>query len=230
MKHIVLCPNPYKDKDLAVTRELMAMLERAGHAVRVCPELVDGPEGSLPPGLEYADLYAALDGAALVVSLGGDGTIMHTARRMVGYSVPIIGVNLGTVGFLAELERGELPRLLDAARGDFTVSPRMMLRVELERGGETSLPSHGAIGGPVFLRARSAGGVLGGLVIVCDDFAINDDYGVRDVEMAVALGVVLEMVTQDFGDFLVLGGVILPIVVGVMIIDFVDAVGLREVV
>ena len=136
MKRVVLCPNPYKDSDFAVTRQVRDMLEAEGFTVSVSPELVDGSPDELPEDLPYCDLYEALPETVLVVSLGGDGTIMHTARRMIGYSVPIIGVNLGTVGFLAELERSELPKLLDAARGRYSLSPRMMLRVEVERAGE----------------------------------------------------------------------------------------------
>ena len=136
MKYIVLCPNPYKDAGLAVTREARDLLAGAGYGVRICPELLEDGPAELPSELEYSELFDALTDAALVVSLGGDGTIMHTARRMVGHAVPILGVNLGTVGFLAELERSELPKLLDAAAGRFTVSPRMMLCVALYRGGE----------------------------------------------------------------------------------------------
>ena len=129
---IILCPNPDKDYGLSVTRRARELLEGAGHRVSVCPEYLDRPEEA-----EGGALLDDLPGAFLVVSLGGDGTIMHTARRMTGSEVPILGVNLGTVGFLAELERGELSRLVDAARGSFTLSPRMMLRVEVLRGGET---------------------------------------------------------------------------------------------
>ena len=132
MRTVVLCPNPFKDRDLAVTLEAKALLEGGGFGVRICPEYPDPSLSALP----CMELEEALAGADLVVSLGGDGTIMHTARRMIGYSVPIIGVNLGTVGFLAELERSELPKLLDAARGRYSLSPRMMLRVEVERAGE----------------------------------------------------------------------------------------------
>lgn len=133
---VILCPNPDKDQDFAFTRQVKELLESEGFTVRVSPELVDREEDSLPADLEYSDLYACLPEAVLVVSLGGDGTILHTARRMIGYPTPIIGVNLGTVGFLAELERSELRRLVDAAKGNFVPSPRMMLRVEVERGGE----------------------------------------------------------------------------------------------
>ena len=135
-KKVILCPNPYKDRGLKTTREAKALLEANGFEVRVSPEYLDEPGENYPADLESCELADVIEGAALVVSLGGDGTIMHTARRMIGYEIPVIGVNLGTVGFLAELEQQELHRLVAAARGDFIPSPRMMLQVEVERGGE----------------------------------------------------------------------------------------------
>lgn len=135
-KRVVLCPNPYKDLNLEVTREAKKILEDAGFEVKVSPEYLEELPDSMPPEIECSDLYEVLPDAVLVVSFGGDGTIMHTARRMIGYRIPIIGVNLGTVGFLAELERSEIDRLVSAARGEFALSPRMMLKVEVERAGE----------------------------------------------------------------------------------------------
>lgn len=135
-KRIVLCPNPYKDAGLAVTAQARAMLESAGFEVMISPEYLDGDLLLPADGAGFCPLEDVIDGAELVVSLGGDGTIMHTARRMIGHLVPIIGVNLGNIGFLAELERGDLARLITAARGSYTPSPRMMLEVGLERAGE----------------------------------------------------------------------------------------------
>ncbi len=141
-RKVVLCPNPYKDKDLEVTREARELLMQAGMEVAVSPEEM-GDEGiKLPDSIEYCELEEAIEGAVLVVSLGGDGTIMHTARRMVGHRVPLIGVNLGSVGFLSELERSDIGRLVTAAQGHFTPSPRMMLRVELVRKGEVVFSSY----------------------------------------------------------------------------------------
>ncbi len=136
-RRVILCPNPSKDFGLETSREAKNLLEGAGFAVCFSPELLDGRPDDWPDDLPICELEDVIDGAALVVSLGGDGTIMHTVRRVMGHEVPIIGVNLGTVGFLAELDRSELPRLIDAARGDFTPSPRMMLEISVERGGET---------------------------------------------------------------------------------------------
>lgn len=141
-RKVVLCPNPYKDKMLEVTLEVREMLRKAGMEVAISPEFL-GDEGIvLPENVEYQELEDALVDAMLVVSLGGDGTIMHTARRMIGYRVPIIGVNLGNVGFLSELDRSDIARLVTAAEGNFTPSPRMMLKVELVRRGETVFSSY----------------------------------------------------------------------------------------
>jgi NAD+ kinase len=136
-RRVILCPNPTKDDRLETSRQAKAMLERAGFEVCICPEFVDGRPDDLPADLPLRELEDVVDGASLVVSLGGDGTIMHTARRLMGYDIPIIGVNLGTMGFMAELDRSELEMLLPAARGEFTPSPRMMLEVRVERDGET---------------------------------------------------------------------------------------------
>lgn len=133
---VILCPNPYKDAGLKVTAEAASLLENAGFEVAVSPEYIDGDV--LPPmqNEKFCEIEDVIDDAALVVSLGGDGTIMHTARRVIGHHVPLIGVNLGTVGFLAELESNDIIRLVTAAEGNYTPSPRMMLRVELERAGK----------------------------------------------------------------------------------------------
>lgn len=141
-RKVVLCPNPYKDRELEVTTEVRDLLLQAGMEVVVSPEELGDDGVDLPEQIEYCELERALEGAVLVVSLGGDGTIMHTARRMVGHRVPLIGVNLGSVGFLSELERGDIGRLVTAAQGSFTLSPRMMLRVELVRRGEVIFSSY----------------------------------------------------------------------------------------
>ncbi len=136
-RRVILCPNPSKDPGLGTSIKAKELLEEAGFEVRFSPELLDGRPDDWPEELPISELEDVIDGDSLVVSLGGDGTIMHTVRRMMGHEVPIIGVNLGTVGFLAELDRSELPRLIEAARGNFTPSPRMMLEIGVERCGRT---------------------------------------------------------------------------------------------
>ena len=73
--------------------------------------------------------------ADIIIVLGGDGTILQAAQLLHGRGVPLLGVNLGHKGFLTELERDELWRLREAARGEYSLQRRMMLDAELLRQG-----------------------------------------------------------------------------------------------
>jgi NAD+ kinase len=69
----------------------------------------------------------------VIICFGGDGTILHMAKAATRYDIPILGVNIGTVGFMAELESTELFELTALATGDYTVDHRMMLDVTVQR-------------------------------------------------------------------------------------------------
>ncbi len=76
--------------------------------------------------------------ADLVVVLGGDGTLLSVARLVGAREIPILGINLGSLGFLTEIPvSGLYPALESYLRGDYTTSRRMMLSVSHARGGET---------------------------------------------------------------------------------------------
>lgn len=135
--HIVLAANLYRDAAFRRTQTAYDTLTRAGCRVLVSPVFADGERLAAPPALPLVALREAAPGAALVVVLGGDGTILHVADVVRALEIPIIGVNLGGKGFLAALEADEIPRLVQVAAGDYRVSRRMMLDVELLRGGET---------------------------------------------------------------------------------------------
>lgn len=86
---------------------------------------------ALPPA-EVLEYGSALD-IDLAISLGGDGTFLRTARQLSGQDIPILGVNLGRLGFLTDIDAHELiehlPRLLD---GQYTLEKRQQLRVEVD--------------------------------------------------------------------------------------------------
>ena len=129
----VLCPNPYRDKGLKVALGARKILENSGVDTAVClpfdPE--EGGRAEVPDGLQLGKLAQELKGADVLVCFGGDGTILHAARDATPHRVPILGINLGSVGFMAELEQGELSLLSRLAGGKFDVERRMMLDVAL---------------------------------------------------------------------------------------------------
>ncbi len=130
MKRIVLCPNVSRDEGLAFTRRVRAMLMDAGCEVVVSPVYGEAAD------LDGTELPEALFGADLLVTLGGDGTILHLAPLVKEAAVPMVGVNLGHKGFLTELDRGSADKLLDAAAGRYEIVPRMMLDIRLVRDGK----------------------------------------------------------------------------------------------
>jgi len=77
----------------------------------------------------------------LVVVLGGDGTLIHAAHLLQGRPAPILGVNMGSLGFMTEVPQSGMYAALDMVlAGQATVSPRMKLRVHLHRGGSADGP------------------------------------------------------------------------------------------
>jgi NAD+ kinase len=110
------------------------------HAAGLQPVFYGNEAGKLTEGaqsvLEVADLADPLDGAELVVVLGGDGTILRAAEIVRGSDVPLLGVNLGHVGFLAEAERDDLAETVQRiAERRFEVEERMTLDVVVELAG-----------------------------------------------------------------------------------------------
>lgn len=135
-EHIVLAANLYRDSHFQKTQAVYDILMKAGHAVVVSPVFVSECDHVLPPEIPAKPLQKAANGAALVVVLGGDGTILHVADAVRGMELPIIGINLGGKGFLAGLEELEIPLVADVAAGKYRISRRMMLDVELLRDGD----------------------------------------------------------------------------------------------
>ena len=131
MKHIVIAANPYRDSGLQKALTVYRMLTEHGHRVVMSP--VFAPKAYLPGDVPVRPLEAAAHDAALIIVMGGDGTILHVAVTLRDHPIPIIGVNFGGKGFLAGLEDDELDMLLEIADGQYTVSRRMMLDVELVR-------------------------------------------------------------------------------------------------
>ena len=133
MKKVILTPNPYRDKNFQTVREAMRILTQAGMEVKICLPFEVDRTYDLPNDLRFSRLDRELPTASLVICFGGDGTILHMAKAATRSGVPILGVNIGTMGFMAELESTELQELSRIAKGDYTVDERMMLDVTVLR-------------------------------------------------------------------------------------------------
>ncbi len=134
---VVLCPNPYRDKGLKVVQSAVKILENSGVETAVCLpfELEENNRPELPAQVRLKALKQELKTADVLVCFGGDGTILHAARDANPHNIPVLGINLGSVGFMAELEHSELSLLARLAGGKFDVERRMMLDVVVRRDG-----------------------------------------------------------------------------------------------
>ena len=87
----------------------------------------------LPKDIRFSRLDREISNAEMVVCFGGDGTILHMAKTATRHKIPILGVNIGTMGFIAELESTELDQLTRLATGDYTLDSRLLLDVTVRR-------------------------------------------------------------------------------------------------
>lgn len=118
----------------ASLRELIALLEKRG-----CEALVE-KETAAELGARGLDYAALGERAQLAVVIGGDGTMLAAARSLVRHRVPVVGVNLGRVGFMTDISHGEMQAGIGAILdGKYTLEERALLEAEIVRGSETVL-------------------------------------------------------------------------------------------
>ncbi|AAR35441.1 NAD(+)/NADH kinase [Geobacter sulfurreducens] len=132
MKKIAIFAKVHDPRCQGVASELIAWLEARGLIPLVEAHLarhLGGRQGIVPEDIPVL--------ADMAVVLGGDGTLISAARLIGSRQIPILGVNLGSLGFLTEITLDELyPVLESCLSGDFQVTERMMLTVSVERNGE----------------------------------------------------------------------------------------------
>ena len=132
--------------------------------------------------IELYDPRHAMD-ADLVVSLGGDGTVLRAVHMLDGAPVPILGVNVGTIGYLTEIEPDELIDVLNrwesgVSGTDYVIDSRMMLTVTLHKADGSSSVSWRALNEAVLEKHQSGHTVWLDLVINGQDFARYSADGV----------------------------------------------------
>lgn len=165
MKKIVMTPNPYRDRNFKYANLAAKILDECGINTRICLAFDVDRNFDLPDDVALSDLRAELVDADLLLCFGGDGTILHASKAAMRAGIPILGVNIGTMGFMAELESADLKELRRLATGEYTIERRMMLHARVEREGKVLLEDD-ALNDAVLTKGAVARVI--GLEVCCD--------------------------------------------------------------
>lgn len=123
MKNIGININSSKDKDRTVTREIVDFIVKNIKDVKI--QIFDDLRSFTKEQAEKIDI---------MISLGGDGTILSTARSVCKYNIPILGINLGHLGFLASAELSELKEcIIKLSNSQYEVEERVMLECKIKK-------------------------------------------------------------------------------------------------
>ena len=126
MNNFLIIANKQKDINLEITEQIRHHISRLGAVCNIYDQYdrdvssIDIPEGT-----------------QCILVIGGDGTILAAARMLVGSNIPLLGINLGTLGFLADVNLTDLSKTLDLLLQDqYQVENRIMLTAEVYKQGE----------------------------------------------------------------------------------------------
>lgn len=124
MKKFALLTNYSKDKRLVYTRMIKTYITENGGSYWI-PRYISEPDKDGDQRYDFSDMPEDIE---CVLVLGGDGTLLQAARELFQRHIPLLGINLGTLGFLTSAEKSELPKCLDSVLDDScSIDERMML-------------------------------------------------------------------------------------------------------
>lgn len=133
MNRFLVRTNESKDEGFKVTNLIKEYLEKNGKIVDL--EVMDDKKIY---GKEEAFVFDKTNRPDAIIVLGGDGTMLRSARDFVEESIPLLGVNLGSLGYLAEVDKANIETALEKLiKGDFFIEERMMLEGNVIRNGQS---------------------------------------------------------------------------------------------
>lgn len=133
-RHIVLVGRYQSDKAAGSVEAIASFLSKRGHHVLIESETAKWLNNSPHKTVSTADIGEAAD---LAIVIGGDGTMLGVARQLAGLGVPLVGINLGRLGFITDIPHDVWPDALDAVlNGHYVSEHRSMLTAQALRDGE----------------------------------------------------------------------------------------------
>lgn len=140
MNQFYIITNSEKDKNLETTRQIYDYLTAHGKSCTVREyqkaEEACFNQGNAKKEVGYTNADWIPEGTECILVLGGDGTLIQAARDTVDRGIPLLGINLGNLGYLAEIEKSGILDALDSLMADvYTLEPRMMLEGAVCRKG-----------------------------------------------------------------------------------------------
>lgn len=129
MKTVAILSNAKKDRDFKTAEKVYNIIKDKFNVISHINMHIDG--------IKYTNEDIALKSADIIIVLGGDGTILRTARKVCKRRTPILGINMGRVGFLAEIEKNSIEKYLALLIDEkYTLEMRSMLYACVERSGQ----------------------------------------------------------------------------------------------
>ena len=167
---VYISPNPGKEQAVATAQRAAQLLLMQGATVLMRDDL---NETCCADGVQYLPLEECLPRTDVILTIGGDGTILHEANLTLQYQKPILGINIGRCGFLATCEVDEMEEKLAAlVRGEYLLDSRMLLYVRVL--GEENWEGH-ALNDVVVTKGRLQQAI--DFSIYCDDILVEHYRG-----------------------------------------------------
>lgn len=165
MKKISIIPNNGKDLGLLNTKRIIELL--SGRAEVYMEKSYSVAEMNVNY-VEEAELY---DNAEVMIILGGDGTILLAAEKCAKMGIPVLGINLGKIGFMTEIERDGIEDAIDKLLADdYKIEKRMLLKLEIHKGNGVVSCRH-ALNDVVV--SKTSGAKLIGIELFADNELVN---------------------------------------------------------
>lgn len=164
MDKFFIVTNTAKDKDFAFTNSIIKYLETKG---KTC--YTQSKDAVKNTNYNYTNADMVPKDTECVIVLGGDGTLIQAARDLSKLELPLLGINIGTLGFLADIDREQaFPAIDRVLAGDYEIDERMMLEGKAYRDGEL-IYSNVALNDVVINRS-------GALRVIDFEIYVNDEY------------------------------------------------------